>query len=232
MPLVVAWAMQHKESERCRTCCPLGCPLRCLAADFNILFLSGDAISPKLVEQRAAWSNDRFFNHEQQDVPEAFDTFFAACNSIDENFAFRFPDVQNRRNNSNVMLTTSGHFIFGGLQTSFLHCQNCRQYSRKLEAFTSLSLPLSGNRPFNLNSLFRNYQEWEMCERNTRCSGCAVAGCMQKCIQFRLENLPRVLFLSFKRFAQINGNLRKAISATFLSRCFSASLVFDGRTLY
>ena len=41
VPLVVAWATQHRESERCRDYCRPGCPLCCLAADFNTLFSAG-----------------------------------------------------------------------------------------------------------------------------------------------------------------------------------------------
>ena len=141
---------------------PPGCPLCCLAAGFNELFNSGPPVDPMLVQQRRIWSNNRFCNHEQQDVHEAFATLFTACNTVDENFSQRLVHVQNRQYNSNVMLTTPGNRIFGGLQSSVLHCQSCGRYSRKLEPFTNLSLPLTSD---NLSGLFYNYLQWEWCER-------------------------------------------------------------------
>ena len=197
VPLVVAWATQHKESERCRDYCHPHCPLCCLAADFNTIFSSGLPFNPRLAVHRAHWSNNRFFNFDQQDVHEAFATLFVACNAIDESFSERLVHVQSRQYNSNVLLTTPGNVIFGGLQSSILHCQNCRRYSRKLEPFTNLNLPLSSD---NLSGLFHNYLQWELCEGHTRCCNCNTAGYMQKCIDIKLENLPRVLFITLKRF--------------------------------
>ena len=205
MPEVVAWATQHRHFGACGTDCSSKCPLCALAADFRTLLDSGSAIEPDVVKTRAVWSDNLFAHFQQQDVHEAFGTLLAACNKVDEDLALRLTDAQIRKYNSNVMLTTPAHHIFGGLQASHLRCENCGQGSRKFESFTDLSLPLLSERPFNLGSLFQHYLQWERCEYATRCESCAVAGHMQKRIDISIENLPRVLLLHLKRFAFNDG---------------------------
>ena len=156
-------------------------------------------ITPALMTLSGLWS-PAFVQGAQQDVEEAFQNLFAACDASDvQQLRLQLRLARREAMPQRALYATPYYAIFGGDTQTFVQCTTCTHVATRSEPITTLQLSLKRNL-HTLDELVRAHLSLEPCPNDYRCTNraCTMTGTTNK--QIKILRWPRILLVHLKRW--------------------------------